>query len=36
MKLLEVPMGLMLNFHCVNLFNDGQKTYVNELFRSLA
>jgi GxxExxY protein len=36
MKLLEVPMGLMLNFHCVNLFNEGQKTYVNEFFRTLS
>ena len=35
MKLLEVPMGLMLNFHCLNIFSDGQKTYVNEFFRTM-
>ena len=35
MKLLNVPKGLMINFHCVNIFTQGQKTYVNELFRNL-
>ena len=34
MKLLEVPMGLMLNFHCINIFKEGQKTYINELYRT--
>ena len=35
MKLLKAPMGLMINFNCTNIFNEGQKTYVNELFRSI-
>src|SRR4051812_22894651 len=35
MKLLESPKGIMLNFHCVNLFKEGQKTYVNQQYRSL-
>ncbi len=35
MKLLNAPKGLLLNFHCVNLFKDGQKTLVNELYRNL-
>lgn len=35
MKLLNAPKGLLLNFNCVNLFRDGQKTLVNELFRNL-
>jgi len=35
MKLLNAPKGLLLNFHCVNLFQDGQKTLVNNLYRSL-
>ena len=35
MKLLEAPMGLLLNFNVVNIFENGQKTYVNELFRGL-
>lgn len=35
MKLLNAPKGLLLNFHCVNLFKDGQKTLVNDLYRNL-
>lgn len=35
MKLLGAPKGLLLNFHCVNIFRDGQKTLVNELYRDL-
>ncbi len=35
MKLLKVPLGLMLNFNVINLYKDGQKTMVNELFRNL-
>lgn len=35
MKLLESPEGLLINFNVVNLFSDGQKTYVNELYRNL-
>ena len=35
MKLLEAPEGLMLNFNVTNIFKEGQKTYVNELYRDL-
>jgi GxxExxY protein len=35
MKLLNLPKGILINFHCVNLFKEGQKTLVNELFRNL-
>lgn len=35
MKLLNIPIGLMLNFNCTNLYKEGQKTYVNELYRKL-
>lgn len=35
MKLLEVPKGLMLNFNVENLYYDGQKTYVNQIFQNL-
>jgi len=35
MKLLESPKGLMINFNVTNIFNDGQKTYVNDLYRAL-
>ena len=35
MKLLKVPKGLMINFNVINIFKEGQKTYVNNLFREL-
>ena len=35
MKLLKAPKGILINFNCMNLFKYGQKTFVNELFRSL-
>ena len=35
MKLLEVPKGLLINFNVENLYYDGQKTFVNELYRNL-
>jgi GxxExxY protein len=35
LKLLEKPEGLLINFNVTNIFYEGQKTYVNELFRSL-
>lgn len=36
MRLLGAPQGLLINFHCTNIFKEGQKTYVNELYRKLA
>ena len=35
MKLLKAPKGILINFNCVNLYKDGQKTFVNEFFRNL-
>ncbi len=35
MKLLNSPKGLLINFNVTNIFNEGQKTYVNELYRNL-
>jgi GxxExxY protein len=35
MKLLKKPKGILINFTCDNLFKQGQKTMVNELFRTL-
>ncbi|MFV5694248.1 GxxExxY protein [Flavobacterium sp. LB3P122] len=35
MNLLEAPIGLMINYNVVNIYNEGQKTYVNELYRRL-
>ncbi len=35
MNLLRAPKGILINFNCVNIFKQGQKTIVNELFRKL-
>jgi GxxExxY protein len=35
MKLLDAPKGILINFNVVNLYKDGQKTFVNELFRNI-
>ena len=35
MKLLEAPKGILYNFHSVNLYKDGQRTFVNEFFKQL-
>ncbi|MEA9413744.1 GxxExxY protein [Flavobacterium sp. PL02] len=35
MKLLKAPIGLMINFNVTNIYHEGQKTYVNELYRYL-
>lgn len=35
MKLLKAPKGILINFNCSNIFNEGQKTFVNEYFSSL-
>jgi len=35
MKLMQKPKGILINFNCMNIFKDGQKTFVNELYKSL-
>ncbi len=35
MKLLNAPKGILLNFNVTNLYADGQRTFVSELFRML-
>ena len=35
MKLLKAPKGMILNFNVLNIFKDGQKTFVNEIYRNL-
>jgi GxxExxY protein len=35
MKLLQVPIGLLLNFNVTHVFKEGQKTYVIERYRYL-
>ena len=34
-KLLKAPKGILINFNCSNIFNEGQKTFVNEYFSAL-
>ncbi|GGH14255.1 GxxExxY protein [Pedobacter zeae] len=36
MKLLKLPLGLMINFNCLHIFSEGQKTYVNEIYESIS
>lgn len=35
MQMLQKPKGVLINFHCVNIFKEGQKTLVNNLFTLL-
>lgn len=35
MNLLNAPIGLLINFNVKNIFYEGQKTLVNELYRKL-
>ena len=35
LKLTQKPKGLLINFNCVNIFREGQKTLVTELFSKL-
>lgn len=35
MKLLKKPKGILINFNCTNLFKEGQRTFVNEYFRTI-
>ena len=35
MRLLNVPKGILINFNCGSIFHEGQKTFVNDLYRSL-
>ncbi|HRG88905.1 MAG TPA: GxxExxY protein [Chitinophagales bacterium] len=32
---LQVPKGILINFNCINIFKEGQKTFVNKLFDNL-
>ena len=36
MKMLGVPKGVIINFNCTNIFKNGQKTLVNDLFATLS
>ena len=35
MQMLQKPKGILINFHSINIFKQGQKTLVNNLFSML-
>jgi GxxExxY protein len=35
MKPMQKPKGILININCTNIFNEGQKTFVNELYAAL-
>ena len=35
MNLLNLPMGLLINFNVTNIYKEGQKTYINKLYNQL-
>lgn len=35
MKLLNKPIGIIINFNCTSIFKYGQKTLVNEIYSTL-
>ena len=35
MKLIKAPKGVLINFKVLNLFHEGQKTFVNEYYKGL-
>lgn len=35
LKLLEKPKGILINFNCTNIFKEGHKTLVTELYAKL-
>ena len=35
MNLLKVPKGILINFNVINLFQQGQKTFINKHFDKL-
>lgn len=35
MRMLEKPKGIIINFNCINIIKEGQKTLVNEIYAKL-
>jgi GxxExxY protein len=35
MRLLNAPKGIILNFNCINIFKEGQRTFVNDIYKTL-
>ena len=36
MKLLKSPKGLLINFNVINIFKQGQQSFVNDIYRNLS
>jgi GxxExxY protein len=35
MRLLQKPKGILINFNSINIIKQGQKTFVNDIFKNL-
>lgn len=35
LRLLQKPKGILINFNCTNIFKEGQRTFVTEMYRNL-
>lgn len=35
LRLMQKPKGILINFNCMNIFKEGQRTFVTEYFRRL-
>jgi GxxExxY protein len=35
LRLMEKPKGILLNFNCTNIYKEGQKTIVTDLYAKL-
>ena len=35
LKLLHLPKGILINFNCMNIFKEGQRTKVTEIYAQL-
>ncbi|MBA4152910.1 GxxExxY protein [Flavobacterium sp.] len=35
MNLLKIPIGLLINFNVTNIYKEGQKTYINNLYNQI-
>ena len=35
MNLLNLPMGLLINFNVTNIYKEGQKTYINKQYNKI-
>ena len=35
LRLLEKPKGILINFNCINIFKEGQKTLVTDIYARL-